>query len=497
MRFIKKIGEVLFLLLPIALIAIDLLVISIPSWIVVTLLLIDIILVARQIISKKKKTRYNVILGVAEGAIVLITLFGIYCNPYYNSISFHNDSYISEKADRTYTYRQAKQDIDTIYRYLKKDHPIYIKGKPEEETRKDIERAYQQVLKELKSTDHITTITVWTELEKLLASLHDAHTTAYWCSEDKHYLKYYKEHEDVGDKLVKVNGVALEDLFASHKNYFSYELESLAMDKLNSCVISLEGLEFLGIDVSQGTTYTYENQGVEKDYSYTLDDYVTYDEYQKYNSEDDKKAKPDQSFVRYKLDKEASLGILTIDTCTINKVYRHTLNKFFAKVKQNNIKHVAVDLRENGGGNSLVINEFLRYLNIDKYYGGSSKWRLGFLYIPDSNKGIVNHKKDNLMYQGDVYILTSVNTFSSAMMYAEWIQDNHLGKIVGEIPGENPNGYGDVSIFKTPNAKIYAQISTKEFFRADSNNKDNCITPDYVCDSEKALDKIYEIIEGK
>ena len=49
--------------------------------------------------------------------------------------------------------------------------------------------------------------------------------------------------------------------------------------------------------------------------------------------------------------------------------YEKTLASFFEEVEKENIQNVVVDLRGNGGGNSWVANEFITYLDVDKYQG--------------------------------------------------------------------------------------------------------------------------------
>lgn len=51
----------------------------------------------------------------------------------------------------------------------------------------------------------------------------------------------------------------------------------------------------------------------------------------------------------------------------INDSYREILKSFFTEVKDLSISYLAVDLRNNAGGNSQVINEFLRSLDVERY----------------------------------------------------------------------------------------------------------------------------------
>ena len=74
---------------------------------------------------------------------------------------------------------------------------------------------------------------------------------------------------------------------------------------------------------------------------------------------------------------------------------------------------------------------------------------------------------------------------------SEFIKDNHLGRIIGQPPGNAPSGYGEIAIFQLPNSKLYVQISTKKFMRADEKTEDKLVTPDILCDADKALETLY------
>ena len=80
------------------------------------------------------------------------------------------------------------------------------------------------------------------------------------------------------------------------------------------------------------------------------------------------------------------------------------------------------------------------------------------------------------------------------MNFAEYIADNHLGTLIGEAPGNTPNGYGDIAIFKLPNSQLLMQLSTKEFFRVDSENTSQLVESDIPCKREEAIGVLYETI---
>lgn len=70
-----------------------------------------------------------------------------------------------------------------------------------------------------------------------------------------------------------------------------------------------------------------------------------------------------EPFVSYKIDKENSVGIFTLNSCKNNEEYRFNVDNFFSDIAKNNIKNVVIDLRKNTGGNSSVITYFYRYIS--------------------------------------------------------------------------------------------------------------------------------------
>ena len=83
----------------------------------------------------------------------------------------------------------------------------------------------------------------------------------------------------------------------------------------------------------------------------------------------------------------------------------------------NGINNVVVDLRNIGGGNSMVGNAFMRSIDVDSYRTWDVDERYGWYLLKQKN--IVNqNKKKELVFDGNIYVLTSVQTFSSAMDFA-------------------------------------------------------------------------------
>ncbi len=139
---------------------------------------------------------------------------------------------------------------------------------------------------------------------------------------------------------------------------------------------------------------------------------------------------------------------------------------------------MAADLRSNGGGDSSVIEEFLSYTDVESYYtyGAIVRYspQVKAAYDADQDDGVVrsprqlikNVRKTDSPYMGKLYLLTSPQTFSSADMFAVTVQDNGLGRIIGEATGNQPSSYGDILTFQLPASGIHFQVSFKKFIRS-------------------------------
>lgn len=431
------------------------------------------------------------VLSLISMAAVLFSLFGAYCNPYWNSLSFRSNysTYIREEK-LVLTRSEALADFDFAMKYLRKLHPALYSGMPEE-----VERQWELSRQRLENCETVDICTLSREIESVFSRLHDAHTHAGALYPTQHYLKYIYGHYQAGDVLTKINGLTLEELFQENAHLISYEAESWGKTWIYSYVSYAEGLEYLGIPVEEGVDFTYEDaNGSETSYTYTREDFVTYEEYLEFNHLESDETGED-SFVSYRIDTENSVAVLTLNSCINNEEYRDCLKNMFLEVKHNNLQNVVVDLRYNSGGNSTVANEFFKYLDIRSYREWADLWRLGIFQIRHDARTISNERYRDLVFDGNLYLLTSVDTFSSAMDFAEFVKDNELGTIIGEASGNDPSSYGDISFFTLPNSGIYMQISTKKWYRIDESLEHQLIEPDIPCDAAEAMEYLYREIQ--
>lgn len=482
--------HLLLCFLAIAIVPASVYLINVPNHItpvICVLLMISLCLCFMKVVQKPMGRILLVLISVFA---MVMSVLGNYSNPYWNSVYYkENVSLYSRSLDDELTKEDAIEDLGYAMKQLKKIHPACAKEIPEE-----VQQRYEKVLAEMNHTETISVCELNRKIESIFSVMKDGHSYVKFQTEEPHYMRDVERFRQKNCSLVALNGIELSDLLKQMEDLYSYEVESWQLMCMKNDLIKKEGLQYLGFDTDDGITYTYESKDGERiDATYDTDDFITYDEYVVYNQLEEN-ASQETPFVYYEIDAEKDVAILTLDSCKFNQVYRDCLKNMFTEIKESGIHNVAVDLRANGGGDSRVANEFFRYLNIGTWEECTYEWRFGWFWYRSGNITIQNQKYSDLTFNGNVYILTSTNSFSSSMLFAQYVKDNKLGMIVGEAPGNTPNGYGDMTLFLLPNSRLLLQLSTKQFFRIDQDNPSRLVDPDIPCKSGDAINILYQTI---
>lgn len=380
--------------------------------------------------------------------------------------------------DSVLSAEQALKDLDYIYRTISENHVCFLDGSGLD---KALSEAYDTQRSKLSECSEITVKDLWRSAAEMCHVLGDAHTlvapSSDMYAEDLSLLRE--------GTVLSVDGVPCGDMLKDFRSFFSYEpqVDFYADCMFGQIIIRKNYLELLGIDTSDGADYEIltDSGTVTEHY-----DFVPAAEVLGNNNSG-------AELCGYTIDKERSIGIFTLNECVLNDEYKNALKSFFGEVSDNGISAVAVDLRDNGGGNSLVINEFFRYLDVDEYrvFGG---WdvRSGDRLKSYSGEAERNRKVKE-PFDGELYVLTSNFTFSSAMNFAVAVSDNNIGTVIGETPGNMPAHYGDMLTFQCPDSGLLIKVSYKKFHRADSAKDSLPLSPDIAVEADKAIEALYEI----
>lgn len=414
--------------------------------------------------------------------------FGMRCNPYSNSVMFMGAGTMTLAGDTELTKEQAKHDLAQEMELLARIHPAFIDGIPE-----NVQANYDFSVKFIDSInkDTITVYEFGQLAESIVSALHDAHTVVNlgFGDENCHYIYDYAKNRTDGYRITGINGMTLADFYYANKELFSTEFESWALMQLEQSANCAEKLKFYGINTNNGVTLTWTSENREFVQEYSAEDFLLYGDYMELNKSYYENRKND--FVSYEI--SDNYALLALKECNYNNEYITAVRDMFTQVKEKGIQNVILDLRQNGGGNSQVADEFIRYLDIDRYSQGSMKQRLGCFMYDYGTMMYDNQKYDNLLFKGQLYVLTDSGSFSSAMLFPWYLKDNGIGIQIGEVPGNSANGYGETTEFVLDNSKAFLFCSTKIFSRAVPENGD-LVVPDIECDGKDALEKAIGLI---
>lgn len=373
---------------------------------------------------------------------------------------------------------QAVKDLKYVFDTVSANHPALL---TDENAENKFNSSYVKLRRELMSKDSVTITELWDKSAELVCKLDDAHTIV-----TVHGTEYVSGGNEISDAynngtLLSIDGISADSMKEHFKKVFPCEPQvSFYADYMFGEALQYGSwLMLLGADVSDGIDVVFSGNKETKHFDMT----------------DEPPERKQLELCSYKIDKENSLGVFTLNRCEMSAEYTEKLSEFFGKVKDNDIKNVAVDLRSNGGGTTEVINEFLRYIDISDYmlFGGVDIRNGGNLV--SYRDEITPNKHVENAFDGKVYVLTSQYTFSSAMDFATVIQDNGIGKVIGETPGNMPTAYGDKLSFQLPESKLVLSVSYKKFYRVDITKSIEPLIPDYTVDADKAEEKLVEYIK--
>jgi len=224
----------------------------------------------------------------------------------------------------------------------------------------------------------------------------------------------------------------------------------------------------------------------------------------------------------FELDPERNTALLTLNTFQLDfDRYDSLLVQVFTEIQKNEIENLIIDVRKNKGGNGNLVGTLLNYLTDQPYCAGSESQvktseatklcytthpvlvnaieqarkaegdNPEFLKLVDCfmeaepgtittfPKEIITPEENKLRFKGQLYVLTSKNTFSAGTLFSVQVKDNKLGTIVGEDTSDNPTMYACIMLFELPNTKINIQNSAQYSLRPGGFDDQRGVLPDF------------------
>ncbi len=218
-------------------------------------------------------------------------------------------------------------------------------------------------------------------------------------------------------------------------------------------------------------------------------------------------------FYRFSVPKQG-FGLIDFRSFENLERFQTFLKTTFLEIKSQGVQNLIVDLRYNGGGNSVLGDALLEYITDQPYrqfsryevkvsnqartwflsHGGNLPWAdgqtIGSVYKAEE----AWHKPapNPLRFFGNVFVLIAYPTFSSAVSFAATIKDLKLGTLVGQETRGNPTDFGDYCVFKLPNTQLEATVSTTFWVRPGGFDNRHGVFPDVAVDAQKALEWVLE-----
>jgi C-terminal processing protease CtpA/Prc len=425
---------------------------------------------------------------------------------------------------RTLTAEQVRKDLAYMVQTMETVHPNIFHALGKEA----FQKKYDSVLSTVNGS--MTEFEAWPKFAVLIGAINEGHTSISYPSsmlgdssqlfplffkswERDGFIVQYdlsdEQHTQRGDKLIAVNGESVETIRKRFLRFFG------GLPAYKDVVITNQLPFLLAVSgVRAPFTVSVAQQGGVKSWTVNA---VTKKEWLARLSRA-RKADPMQRQPYQYQELEGGIGYLNFRSMLNPARFETFVDSVFSSIRQRQVKGLIIDLRQNGGGNSVLGRQLLSYITTKKYrMAGGFSWKISQQYkdfynnLPEANQylkhsnigkrylegvngtlitgpgdEIKSDRRANA-FEGKVCFLISAYTFSSANMLANAVKDFKLATLIGEPTGESPNDYGEVLSLQLPGSKITFTTSTKQFIRANGREDDpDPVLPDYLVKDDPA-----------
>lgn len=440
--------------------------------------------------------------------------------------------------DTLFSKDKVKEDINFLVKNLEEVHPDLYANYSEDKFDADIASALESI------SEPISDAEIFSKFEPIISKLKDGHTGLRYSVDYYNsvlqspdlmglisYLKngkiYFQnasvEHTDLYNdcEIISIDGVSTTKLYNDMISFVSGQNTSYRESTINRNFLAYYYLVNEHKD-SYMIEIKNKNGNIEK---ITLPS-VNLDDYKKLIP----KSNSSNEYYSYKKINDNTICLTFNDFLDFDK-FKVFIDGMFKEIQNESISNLIIDIRKNGGGNSTlgdlliehiydgnftqiskvdlkVSNQILdRHKSKFEQHGATNQEIEEALtpYLPKIGKitstiGDTNRNYlESPVFSGNIYVLTSSKTFSSASMFAATIKDYNIGQLIGEETGGLATHFGDLYEFKLPNSDLRAFVSHKYFIRPNGLDTHRGVVPDYNIHDlgdKDALDIAIEIIEN-
>lgn len=312
----------------------------------------------------------------------------------------------------------------------------------------------------------------------------------------------------INSEILSINGIQTKEIIEKMMGQVSGEKAFYKIDRLKYLFTPL-------------LYALYKSNEFEIEYSYSKSIYKKQVQGIPYSERYERKSKTNtpKRIEPYSLKTDTINNIAIIDFRQFVELddFSKFLDSTFTYIKNQNIKNLIIDIRNNDGGNSKLGNELFQYISKVpfKQFGQTTvktsaqqkKFYKSEYNINDTNAlGVVTKSKgelielrdDDLRFNGNVFVLQSHHSFSSAASFSWAFQYFGMGETIGEETGGLAVCFGDIVRQRLPYSGFSFTVSHKKFYHygASDNNIHGTI-PDHEVPADNALDFTIELIKKK
>jgi len=419
--------------------------------------------------------------------------------------------------------KQAQFDIDALIYTLGEVHPDMFSVCGQSDFFQSVAVVKQQI------PDSVTPVELFKWAAPLVTKLGDGHTMLQFPYNDyftpttlrfplfvqvtADYTLHVKSCIDNAipqdAEVLSINGKSSRELIESMMDYASGERDFFRIERIDAEFPAL----FEMLYSSDKYDIVYRLKDSKKRVEVTLQ--ATKWNELKHRMPQSPKQAPGQAY-SFKLSANNQAAIMDFRSFNNPEKMKIFADSMFRTLREKNIKNLIIDLRYNGGGNSVVGDVLFRYISPKPFQqmgktliritpttarliGENSTAPGWYFYNAEaSNELIPPLTKEEGHYEGNVYLLISHHTFSSAGSFAWAFKHFGMGTVIGEESGGMNVCFGDILRYKLPISGLYCTISFKRFWQYGASEKNiHGTLPDYETPQAKALNVAFELIKSK
>lgn len=441
---------------------------------------------------------------------------------------------------KKYDPQKLKSDIDSLVKFIEDTHPDPYYRYPKDSFYSDIADVKRQINKP------ISTLSFYQLIEPVLVRLEDGHTDlAMPLSE---FYTLYPNPLRIPVKLkfspikpyITYQGPILPDLdIPIPVNGEILSINNIASQKIADDIIRMTSGESQEFRLAFGSPFLqfHLKQLYNIDSSYT----VTYDSGpgikkitlagirdKEFNARKPKESQAAPSQAPYSLRLVDSLNTAIIDFRSFEDKpsFQRFADSTFSLLKDQKVDKLIIDLRSNLGGDSEVGDEFLQYfvqsdfnqyakvvtkysrLQKERYKNNANTDHNSSAYEVMMNKKngsieieeypLIKRKELANRFDGQLFVLTSPFTFSSAADFTQAIHHYKLGTVVGQETGGLIVSFGDIITMHLPVTNMELTISHNLYYNMGAKETDfRGVIPDHQVEYRDALNFALNLMKLK